>query len=555
MDGIAGYQNILSCFQAQVARLLSINLSQIWMNFIEHDPASISVLLNFRHGDLVSMLQAMNLLKGNNSLNIRNSWGDTLGIPVCWATVGRTQWIRISHISDTREIMKSLPTDRDQYNRRVSFVEAKQKNVGSATIRLNPKCLEEIEAYRQHSLLPSSKNIAYSGMGAAQSSAFKSATAVAAQAAVAAQKRRLENQTSLTDIISERSEDEQNDALHDLLRLRQSNETLTYRSPNNKDVSFYWFPTMRYIGEDEDARKKMFDNFRRKMPKDEFEQFLSSCFGSCDTGISIFLAYFNSINPDRFEQMLMELGIATRPRQYTLTQGLTLKDYVPLTWRQLERCSMMLQTFDGSKIPPIPNRHVLSLFEKGQFTDTCNWIHCKGEIIERNAENDDKNCKTFNYSYKNCVEVLLEHLRIARSQASAYLGIWMGSTCGVCIIPNFLFDHGGGSFKATMVLVLTEISRTLSMECVGIGNFKESCEVLSKYLFPEINWYIKLLKGSHVVTVEWEDESEGERKHQFDFLLVLNKEVLGADYRSTTHFENRELPSHVTKLYSAETNQ
>ena len=93
-------------------------------------------------------------------------------------------------------------------------------------------------------------------------------------------------------------------------------------------------------------------------------------------------------------------------------------------------------------------------------------------------------------------------MRETRSDVKEYLGIYIGSQLGVCIIPHFMLDHGGTTFKGVMTLVNTEQSKTLNCECIAVGAFKESTEILRKHLLPEINPMTKTLRDQYVVTVE-----------------------------------------------------
>ena len=92
----------------------------------------------------------------------------------------------------------------------------------------------------------------------------------------------------------------------------------------------------------------------------------------------------------------------------------------------------------------------------------------------------------FSYSVKNVREILIEHLISLREQ-----NITLGPTLGECIIPFIMFDHGGTSFKRVVTLLAYELCRTLHAEIIAIGDFKESEEILSHSIMPEINAYME----------------------------------------------------------------
>ena len=92
--------------------------------------------------------------------------------------------------------------------------------------------------------------------------------------------------------------------------------------------------------------------------------------------------------------------------------------------------------------------------------DRVKYTHLKGRLKEYNTAHTDYKIKTS----KDCVELVMECMRETRSDVKEYLGIYIGSQLGVCIIPHFMLDHSGTTFKGVMTLVHTEQSKTLNCE-------------------------------------------------------------------------------------------
>ena len=148
----------------------------------------------------------------------------------------------------------------------------------------------------------------------------------------------------------------------------------------------------------------------------------------------------------------------------------------------------------------------------------------------------------FSYSVKNVREILIEHLISLREQ-----NITLGPTLGECIIPFIMFDHGGTSFKRVVTLLAYELCRTLHAEIIAIGDFKESEEILSHSIMPEINAYMEQMSNEYVVTIEWRND---ENITKSDFLL-MPKDIFGEGYDN----KSRALPAHIVPTYNTVTKQ
>jgi hypothetical protein len=217
----------------------------------------------------------------------------------------------------------------------------------------------------------------------------------------------------------------------------------------------------------------------------------------------------------------------------------------------MERLSQILQTFDGSAQPPLPCRQVLAKFEVNKFCDAVPLVHKSGtsrEYVDKKDRLDYKLIK-FNYTVKDCFEVVREVLNSAREEKTSYLGVWMGDDLGDCIIPHFLFDHGGGTFKAVLVTLFSEDCKTTACECVGIGKFTETADILRHHILPDVNAAAKKLSEHYVLTVEWVGEDS--TVCEFDYLLVHRDVFGGDDYDN----RRRELPTSVVPFYDEEQQQ
>jgi hypothetical protein len=206
--------------------------------------------------------------------------------------------------------------------------------------------------------------------------------------------------------------------------------------------------------------------------------------------------------------------------------------------------SQTLQTYDGSKYPPFVNRQQLKEYERKELAGAVPFVHKIGSVREyKNAQvrtGDDFKVITFNYSVKDCVEVVKHMFNTLRAAKTAYLGIWMGQSLGRCIIPYFVFDHGGESYKAVMTLIFYEGCKTLCTDCVGLGSFKETTDIVSQYLMPDINSDSLRLSQHYVVTVEWQG-------FEFDYVL-LHRDIFGVEYDNST----LSLPDHIAAAYDSD---
>ena len=371
----------------------------------------------------------------------------------------------------------------------------------------------------------------------------------------------------LVDLIRNSSVEDQTAAFTELLRLRctnvevdeeempgqqqqqqYNNRMVSFPASNGKRIGFYLFPSCVNASENggehgPNLYSSIHRTYKRKMQPQQFERFLISCFGSIEAGVSILMDSCSRVgNGDRFHQYLLEKKSLCR--RYTEEQCLTLKSHVQLTGRQYERLSQTLQTFDGSKYPPFVSRQQLKEYEKKELAGAVPFMHKNGSVREyatgQVRTGDNFKVISFNYSVKDCVEVVKGMFNKLRAAKTAYLGIWMGASLGRCIIPYFVFDHGGDSFKAVMSLIFYEGCNTLETDCVGLGSFKETTETVSQYLMPEINRDSLRLGQHYVVTVEWQG-------FEFDYVL-LHRDIFGVEYDNST----LSLPDHIDAVYDSD---
>lgn len=379
---------------------------------------------------------------------------------------------------------------------------------------------------------------------------------------------------SLLDLIRNSSAEDQSAAFSELLRLhctnvevhkeempgqqhQYNNGMVSFPASNGKRIGFYLFPSCVNASEnggeehntgihERHGSKPYFSmqrTYKRKMQPQQFESFLISCFGTIEAGVSIFMDSCSSVgNGAQFRQYLSDKkGLR---RKYTKEQCLSLKSFVQLTGRQYERLSQTLQTFDGSKYPAFVNRRQLKEYENKELAGAVPFMHKIGSVREyataQVRTGDNFKLISFHYSVKDCVEVVKYMFNKLRAAKTAYLGIWMGESLQRCIIPYFIFDHGGDSFKAVMTLIFYEGCKTVSTDVVGLGSFKETTEIVSQYLMPDINSDSLRLGQHYVVTVEW---------HSFEFdYVLLHRDIFGVEYNNST----LSLPDHIAASYDSD---
>jgi hypothetical protein len=364
---------------------------------------------------------------------------------------------------------------------------------------------------------------------------------------------------SLVDRIRKSSPSEREAALKELLKLTCTKESaaadesspqyqssVSFTAPNGAEVKYFWLPSKPR--KSDSSKKEGYKYFNRKMPSEKFQSFLTNCFGSVHLGMSILLDSFVAI--DQSSNLLRPLLIqktltSSRPIQYSANQCMLIKAHVPLSGRGYERLSQTLQTFDSSTVPLLIDRGKLRKFEIDQFADAVPLKHKKGKIRQYTdkKQNGTRDFKDLNieYSVKDCFDVVKSMANALRQDKSAYIGIWMGPTLGECVIPYFIFDHGGNSFKAVLTLLLCEGCRTLYSGMVGVGNFTETSDILLHFMMPEINNDARRLSEHFFVSVEW-DGAPG--NYEFDYMLI-HKSEFGNGYDNST----RALPAHILPRY------
>ena len=510
----------------------------MWLNVKDNGVYGMASMLGFEFDDLMYMFQALGLINAELSLIKPELWAGKLGVDVLWHTFSRCKWCRFPNPTDSDDIIRSSPADASSTVSLQKFISEKGR---TATIRLGEECLQAIATSKQN------KGLAPKDTGSHMNASQISITAAAvADACYEAERRSIryeEMQTPLIEQFEGRPGDDLLETLHELILELNIQDEINVRCRNNKIRKFIRFPTLKSDVDD----ATLTNNFKKAIPPQRFSDFLTTSFGSERQGFSVLSDMCNILDKDVYEEVLKVKGLATRPRRYTVDQGLTLMSFVPFTGREYERASQMIQTFDGSPLPPFPNRHLLRNKEKDMYANTVSFVHKKGSVKE-NCSKDGKEFKLvkFSYSVKNVREILIEHLISLREQKIT-LGIWMGPTLGECIIPFIMFDHGGTSFKGVVTLLAYELCRTLHAEIIAIGDFKESEEILSKYIMPEINANMEELNNAYVVTIEWLND---ENIAEFDFLF-MPKDIFGEGYDN----KNRALTPQIVPTYNTVSKQ
>jgi hypothetical protein len=120
---------------------------------------------------------------------------------------------------------------------------------------------------------------------------------------------------------------------------------------------------------------------------------------------------------------------------------------------------------------------------------------------------------------KNPEDMLLSNLRMLRDSGYKYgIGIDLREL-GQCLLMNWQGDHGGNNMHWIVVIAAYETAKLKHTYMAASFQYKESYELLSQIVIPELDEGIGILNTKYVLIIQWSDG--------FDFLLVPRAECGG----------------------------
>ena len=126
-SAIETMSGILSLFHDRVSLFQSINLSHVWLLPTSKGTDGIANALGFHFDDLMSMFEALNLVKANYTLRDVGKWESILSLRLHWHEKCHVNWCRFAFDSDSKAVSSSIPNDSDSFAILETFLGERQK--------------------------------------------------------------------------------------------------------------------------------------------------------------------------------------------------------------------------------------------------------------------------------------------------------------------------------------------------------------------------------------------------------------------------------------------